>query len=396
MRLDLEDKSLRVRVNRLDIDRITDLIYDSRTIVDPEIFKRRKGRVGWYAELNDGDAYIMSIKPSYTNFGELRSQPFRSITPVKGAQLFAGGSEDRELYRGIYLGPWGGDFEGYPDRSARAFRIINLASDPLQGIQTNEFFIDSFDHTTVSFDLSITQQALDAGTVEAFLWNGYQPISLPMTTLVGDTWSTVKYNLGDIASDYLPGTYRLVVVQSIIGTPNDWFIDNISVKTRQIDWEGRAYVPDAWGAHENDWINFGETVNQPTGGVLFRDRSDAFQVRAKALAQQANIGQMRVVPKYAELGRFVWRDQGLSGTEMTKPVAAFDQTVASHTVTLGSTSSDSNGYIIAYTWTLGDGTQRSGPNIQHTFEEAGTYPVTLIVTDNHGERASTTQEVTVA
>lgn len=61
----------------------------------------------------------------------------------------------------------------------------------------------------------------------------------------------------------------------------------------------------------------------------------------------------------------------------------------------GTYSADSDGSIVSYQWTYGDGDMETGPTQYHDFVAAGTYNVTLTVTDNAGNRASTTRIVTV-
>ncbi|WP_028047327.1 PKD domain-containing protein [Cellulomonas sp. URHE0023] len=61
----------------------------------------------------------------------------------------------------------------------------------------------------------------------------------------------------------------------------------------------------------------------------------------------------------------------------------------------GSTSTDPDGTLASYAWTFGDGTTGTGANAQHTYAAAGTFNVTLTVTDNEGAKHSTTTAVTV-
>ncbi|MGZ4735392.1 MAG: PKD domain-containing protein [Acidimicrobiia bacterium] len=77
------------------------------------------------------------------------------------------------------------------------------------------------------------------------------------------------------------------------------------------------------------------------------------------------------------------------------PVASFTSSISNHTVTFTSTSTDSDGTIAGAQWNFGDGTTGAGTPNQHTYIQAGTYTVTLTVTDNSGATASTTQSVTV-
>jgi len=62
----------------------------------------------------------------------------------------------------------------------------------------------------------------------------------------------------------------------------------------------------------------------------------------------------------------------------------------------GSTSSDSDGSIASYAWSLGDGTSATKATTQHRYAANGSYAVTLTVTDDKGATASTSQTITVA
>ncbi|MEM9712164.1 MAG: PKD domain-containing protein [Actinomycetota bacterium] len=60
----------------------------------------------------------------------------------------------------------------------------------------------------------------------------------------------------------------------------------------------------------------------------------------------------------------------------------------------GSGSTDPDGSVVAHAWDLGDGTSASGPVVEHTFVEPGTYDVTLTVTDDEGATTSDTVRIT--
>ena len=55
----------------------------------------------------------------------------------------------------------------------------------------------------------------------------------------------------------------------------------------------------------------------------------------------------------------------------------------------GAFSADLDGTIVSYAWNFGDNTTGSGSVVAHTYLTAGNYPVTLTVTDNAGNTAST-------
>ena len=78
------------------------------------------------------------------------------------------------------------------------------------------------------------------------------------------------------------------------------------------------------------------------------------------------------------------------------PVAAFTAATTDLAVQVdGSGSSDADGSVASYAWGFGDGATASGATAAHTFATAGTYTVSLTVTDGGGATGVTTQSVTV-
>lgn len=79
------------------------------------------------------------------------------------------------------------------------------------------------------------------------------------------------------------------------------------------------------------------------------------------------------------------------------PVASF--TVTPDGLSLGvdgTGSSDPDGTITAYEWDFGDGGTAAGATASHTYAAAGTYEVTLVVTDDDGATSSSAQEISVS
>lgn len=58
----------------------------------------------------------------------------------------------------------------------------------------------------------------------------------------------------------------------------------------------------------------------------------------------------------------------------------------------GSASSDSDGSLLRYTWTFGDGTSAEGAKVRHEYPEAGRYEVTLTVQDDSKTGSDTHQD----
>ncbi|HLL20693.1 MAG TPA: pre-peptidase C-terminal domain-containing protein [Kofleriaceae bacterium] len=77
------------------------------------------------------------------------------------------------------------------------------------------------------------------------------------------------------------------------------------------------------------------------------------------------------------------------------PVAKFTSSANNLVVAFTDTSTDSDGTIASHAWTFGDGGTSTTKNPSHTYATAGTYTVTLKVTDNAGAVATKSASVTV-
>ena len=80
----------------------------------------------------------------------------------------------------------------------------------------------------------------------------------------------------------------------------------------------------------------------------------------------------------------------------TPPTAAFTSACTQLSCSFnGGSSSDADGTIAGYAWNFGDGTNGAGLTTPHTFAAAGTFTVSLTVTDDDGAVGTTSQPVTV-
>lgn len=78
------------------------------------------------------------------------------------------------------------------------------------------------------------------------------------------------------------------------------------------------------------------------------------------------------------------------------PLASFASDTSDLNVTVdASASSDSDGTITQYAWDMGDGSHATGVRVAHAYANAGTYRVTLTVTDNAGLSGMADQSLTV-
>ncbi len=93
----------------------------------------------------------------------------------------------------------------------------------------------------------------------------------------------------------------------------------------------------------------------------------------------------------------VSQDMSVSVTPNEEPVAKFLVEASELVVSFdASASSDADGQIDSYEWEFGDGESATGSTAEHTYAAAGTYSVTLTVTDDDGAQGSVSQDVTIS
>ena len=68
------------------------------------------------------------------------------------------------------------------------------------------------------------------------------------------------------------------------------------------------------------------------------------------------------------------------------PIASFDANFNLGLASFTSTSTDSDGSVVDWSWDFGDGSSASGESVAHEYAASGVYSVSLTVADNDGAR----------
>ncbi|MGI8693513.1 MAG: PKD domain-containing protein, partial [Geodermatophilaceae bacterium] len=88
--------------------------------------------------------------------------------------------------------------------------------------------------------------------------------------------------------------------------------------------------------------------------------------------------------------------QVVAGQTNAAPQASFTVSCNARACSFnGTASSDSDGTVVGYAWNFGDNATATGATTTHTYAAAGTYSVTLVVTDDDGATGTRTQQQTV-
>ncbi|MCX6465542.1 MAG: PKD domain-containing protein [Pseudonocardiales bacterium] len=132
-----------------------------------------------------------------------------------------------------------------------------------------------------------------------------------------------------------------------------------------------------------------------SGGRLYYVSTSDGRLSSIAFTGGVPTGSPTVVSTADWRGRAVFLYRGVPNVPPTASVVATGCTDLSCSFT-GAGSTDPDGTIASYAWDFGDGTTDSVVAPSHAYAQAGTYTVTLTVTDNRGGQATASQEITVA
>jgi hypothetical protein len=221
----------------------------------------------------------------------------------------------------------------------------------------------------------IAQLVSDEGTV----------VSLPMPELETNQWQEIIIRVPH-TEVLQSGKYKFQLIQPTQLTAS-WWVDNISIFERVVQWSARSVVSDPWNSNYAPWTDFGDIVNVNRKGILLSPRGHELQLRARALRQNATIKKPQIKPRYASLGRLVWPEEELHG--LTPPKAHYTiKGTEPKTFRFTDSSTPGTSAVVYREWAFGDGSVAVGNKVvEHFYTEPGEYYPTLIVIDRNGLRS---------
>lgn len=181
---------------------------------------------------------------------------------------------------------------------------------------------------------------------------------------------TNKTNVITSGGGYADGKWHYVAASMDPTSGMTLFVDGVQVASGANRY---AQVYDGYWRIGSDSVNSWPNAN----GSYFVGDIDEFAVYGTALsaAQVAN--------HYAV------------GKNMVAPTASFTSSVTDLAASFTATATAAQGTISSYAWDFGDGQTGTGATASHTYTAAGTYPVTLRVTDSNNLTGTATGSVTV-
>ncbi|MCL1038540.1 family 16 glycosylhydrolase [Shewanella submarina] len=187
--------------------------------------------------------------------------------------------------------------------------------------------------------------------------------------ITGDSAFTIDVNNTD--SSLVGKTLLIQLEDSSVATPDNYP-------------NGRHSKYEAQVEHANGWQTLRFRLTDRIDSLVGHDQVNSFIL---LIDPNAFTADTYVIDNIKQLGQ--------SG-ENQAPVANFTSDCNGLGCSFdASSSSDSDGSVTGFQWEFGDGATGSGINASHNYSAAGSYQVTLTVTDDQGASAQITQNVTV-
>jgi len=279
-------------------------VYDTGPVKDAFIYRTR-GKIGWSASLQDGNAHIKSVRSRGMVYSQIKSSAIESYTPVKGVQIFVESNARKELISNITNSPFNVTTslvapDAKKNGSNKCYKISN-AFGTWQGVSTSPFIIEDFKDIRVSFKLFTTT---DTQKISAMLYSAEKNIIIPLSV---PTFKNNQWSFADLVvegENHLNGSYVLIIGEPSAQSGSVWWVDEISIMRDQLLWYARSYTNGVNEIGADNWVPTNQAMDSQYAGVMFTNSGNELQVKGDAKTPYVEISKINVVPKYATLGNF--------------------------------------------------------------------------------------------
>ncbi|NIM10963.1 MAG: PKD domain-containing protein [Candidatus Aminicenantes bacterium] len=241
-----------------------------------------------------------------------------------------------------------------------------------------------FTYTTNNLTVNFTDQSSDPdGTIQSWSWN------------FGDGGTSTAQNPSHTYG--AAGTYNVTLTV----TDNDGATDSVS---KNVTVSSANQPPTADFTYTTDGLtaNFTDQSSDPDGTIQgwswnFGDGgTSTAQNPSHTYGAAGTYTVTLTVTDNEGATDSVSKNVTVTTPQNQPPTADFTYTTDGLTANFTDQSSDPDGTITNWSWNFGDGGSSTVQNPSHTYGAAGTYTVTLTVTDNDGATDSTSKQVTVS
>ena len=339
------------------------------------------------------------------------------VVNLTGHKLISGYPEGRRMWLNIQ---WL-DAQGSLLREDGAYGDLRLQMD-LDGDGNNDTvrtLLDRHDPNTRIYEVhgAITQEW--ASTLMAVNPGLYTGLTVAFDRVTGEPTATVDGIAGEPAGSYAESMHFVLnnYVSSDTRIPPYGYSYDEAKKRNALPVPDNQYGNPGPGGEYDYWDEL--TLNPPAGAVSATIRL-MYQPTSWEYVQFLYLANQTDNPQLASTGRDyldAWLNTGMAEPHVmatatwqgTGPVAPPPGPVANQAPTASftascidlacafdaSASSDPDGTLVGYAWDFGDGSTGQGAQVSHTYGAAGTYSVTLTVTDDGGATGTLTTKVTV-
>ena len=249
---------------------------------------------------------------------------------------------------------------------------------------------------SLEWDFGDGSTSTDSDPVHTYAGYGTYTVSLSVTDDAGDTSvSTQDIQVRAIPGGALENDVAFTDIAASKGEEFHWWLD-VNLETGQAV-DTLSFAISGGSGDADLYVRYGAKPTTSTydyrpykGG-----NNETVNVGQDDLQDGRWYVMVRAYSNYSGvdlLGSYQLTDAGNNEA----PVAGYDVSITSLTAAFTDTSSDSDGNIVDWSWNFGDGNTSTEQNPVHTYDSAGTYEVSLTVTDDADATNVKTASLTVA